>query len=73
MLEKVKSFLKEEDGLGTVEIAIIVAVLVGVALIFRKALTNMVNQVIASTFSNGTDATSAIGDSKGLSTVKFGE
>jgi Flp pilus assembly pilin Flp len=40
------AFLKEEDGLGTVEIILIIAVLVGVALIFRNQLINFVNKVI---------------------------
>lgn len=40
-----KDFLKEEDGLGTVEIVIIVAVLVGLALIFRKQIYALVNQL----------------------------
>lgn len=39
-------FFKEEDGLGTVEIILIIAVLVGVALIFRNQLINFVNKVI---------------------------
>ena len=37
----IKQFLKEEDGLGTVEIVIIVAVLVAVALIFRRAIFDL--------------------------------
>jgi Flp pilus assembly pilin Flp len=42
----IENFLKEEDGLGTVEIILIIAVLVGVALIFRNQLINFVNKVI---------------------------
>jgi len=40
-----KSFIHEEEGLGTVEIVIIVAVLVGLALIFRKQIYALVNQL----------------------------
>jgi Flp pilus assembly pilin Flp len=46
MKKLLESFLKEEDGLGTVEIILIIAVLVGVALIFRNQLINFVNKVI---------------------------
>ena len=54
-----KNFLKEEDGLGTVEIVIIIAVLVGIALIFRKAIFSFVNQILDRLFSAGGEATSA--------------
>lgn len=36
MLNMLKDFLREEDGLGTVEIVLIIAVLVGIALLFKK-------------------------------------
>ena len=42
MLKLIKNFIHEEDGLGTVEIVIIIAVLVGVALIFRDSLIKFV-------------------------------
>ncbi len=45
MMNLVRNFIREEDGLGTVEIVIIVAVLVGLALIFRKQIYSLVNQV----------------------------
>ncbi len=46
MLRIMRNFLIEEDGLGTVEIVVIVAVLVGVALLFRKALWTWVNNML---------------------------
>jgi len=42
--------LKQERGISTVEIAIIVAVLVGIALIFRGAIMGFVNDIIANMF-----------------------
>ena len=39
-------------GMGTVEVVIIVAVLVGVALIFRDAIFNFVNEIIGSIFND---------------------
>lgn len=43
--EILKKFILEEDGLGTVEIVIIIAVLVGLALIFRKQIYSLLNQI----------------------------
>lgn len=59
MNKLVKNFFKEEDGLGTVEIVIIIAVLVGLALIFRKQIYSLVNQIFERIFGNAGDATIA--------------
>lgn len=50
MVNLLKNFIKEEDGLGTVEIVIIIAVLVGVALIFRDAIIKFVTDIMKSVF-----------------------
>jgi len=52
MLNILKSFFKEEDGLGTVEIVVIIAVLVGIALIFRDAIINFVTDIMESVFAD---------------------
>jgi len=39
-------FLKREDGLGTVEIVLILAVLVGIALIFRQYIFGFVREIM---------------------------
>lgn len=54
MWNLVKSFLKEEDGLGTVEIVVIIAVLVGIALIFRDAIIKFVTDIMKSAFADDT-------------------
>jgi len=49
------NFLKRfgrEDGLGTVEIVIIIAVLVGIALIFRDAIINFVTGIMEGVFAD---------------------
>jgi hypothetical protein len=43
-------FLKDKRGLGTVEIVIIIAVLVGIALIFRDAIINFAVDIMRSVF-----------------------
>ena len=42
-----KAFLLEEDGLGTVEVVLILAVLVGIALIFRQYIFGFVKDIMA--------------------------
>ncbi|MBE5898423.1 MAG: hypothetical protein IJU02_07710 [Lachnospiraceae bacterium] len=42
-----KNFIKEEDGIGVVEIILIVVVLIGLVLIFKKQLTNLVNDIFS--------------------------
>lgn len=38
-------FLAEEDGSGTVEIILILVVLIGLVIIFKKQLTDLVNAI----------------------------
>lgn len=40
-----KKFLLEEDGMGTVEIILIIVVLVGLVVIFKKQVTQIVNDL----------------------------
>lgn len=46
MLKLMKRLAIEEDGISTVEIVVIIAVLVGIALLFRKSITAYVQKVI---------------------------
>lgn len=50
MMNAIKGFLREEDGLGTVELVVIIAVLVGVALIFRTQIFSFVDQILDKVF-----------------------
>lgn len=43
-----RSFLKDESGMGTIEIVVIVAILVGLALIFKDGITAFVNNLMKS-------------------------
>ncbi|NMA34167.1 MAG: hypothetical protein GX940_06400 [Clostridiaceae bacterium] len=52
MRKMLKCFLSEEDGLGTVEIVVIIAVLVGIALIFRDAIIKFVTDIMKSIFAS---------------------
>jgi Flp pilus assembly pilin Flp len=50
MMNFIKKFLQEEDGMSTVEIVIIIAVLVGLALLFRNYITRFVEYVLGKAF-----------------------
>lgn len=50
MKEFWKRFWKEEDGMETIEVVVIIAVLIAVALIFRKGIIDFVNDLMQKIF-----------------------
>ncbi|MGE5473679.1 MAG: Flp1 family type IVb pilin [Ignavibacteriales bacterium] len=46
MKEALKRLMFEEDGLGTVEIVLIIAILVGLALLFKKQIVGFVARIM---------------------------
>lgn len=52
MINYLKMFLKEEDGLGTVEMVLILAVLVGIALMFKSKIEAFVGPALEKIFGN---------------------
>ncbi len=52
-----KEFWMEEDGMGTVEIILIIAALVCVALIFRNAIVDFVKSTVESIFGDAKEGT----------------
>ena len=46
-LKNFKQFLREEDGMGTVEVILIIVVLVGLVLIFKEQITKIVNSIFS--------------------------
>lgn len=55
-LKNLKQFLTEEEGMGTVEIILIIVVLVGLVIIFKEQIT----QIVQSIFSKITSQTKKI-------------
>ena len=51
-MELLKQFYEEEDGLGTVEMVVLLAVLVSIALIFRNQIIEFVRTNLESIFGN---------------------
>ena len=45
MLKTWKDFIKEEDGMGTVEIILIIVVLISLVIIFKEQLTKLVESI----------------------------
>lgn len=50
MTNKVKNFLKSKRGINTVEVVIILAIVVGLAIIFREELGKFANGIMQSIF-----------------------
>ena len=46
-LKVVKSFLKDESGIGTVEIILILVVLIALVIIFKDQMTALVNSIFS--------------------------
>ena len=42
-----KQFLREEDGMGTVEVILIIVVLGGLVIIFKDQLTKIINNLFS--------------------------
>ena len=45
MKQMLKRFLKEEDGITTVELILVLVVLIALVIIFKNQLTSLVNQI----------------------------
>ena len=46
-MELMKQFLKEEDGMGVIEVILIIVVLISLVLIFKNQLTALVNTLLS--------------------------
>ena len=44
-LKSFRQFLTEEDGMGTVEVILLIVVLVGLVIIFKEKITEVVNSI----------------------------
>lgn len=42
-----RDFMKEESGMGTVEVILIIVVLIGLVIIFKSQLTQIVNSIFS--------------------------
>ena len=44
-MNRIKDFWEEEDGIGVVEVILILVVLIGLVLIFKSQLTSLVREI----------------------------
>ncbi|MDD6202151.1 MAG: Flp1 family type IVb pilin [Lachnospiraceae bacterium] len=44
-MKGMREFFKEEDGMGTVEVILIIVVLIGLVIIFKSQMTNLVKSI----------------------------
>lgn len=47
ILKKIKNFLDDESGMGVVEVVLIIIVLVGLVMLFKKQITSLVNMLLS--------------------------
>lgn len=47
MRKSFMDFIREEDGMGTVEVILIIVVLIGLVIIFKNQLTQIVNNIFS--------------------------
>lgn len=55
MKDLVVSFFKDEEGLETIEMVILLVIVVGIAFVFRKALVTWFNQFLGDVQKQGPD------------------
>ena len=47
ILKKIKNFWDDERGMGLVEVVLIIIVLVGLVMLFKKQITSLVNMLLS--------------------------
>lgn len=52
-MDLLKRFCEEEDGMGVVEIVMIIAALMCIALLFRKQIYDFANNIMITVFDTG--------------------
>ena len=52
--QQLNRFLREEDGMNTVEIVVILAIIIGIALLFKTRLTGFANYIMDAVFQSKT-------------------
>lgn len=45
MGQEIRAFLREEDGIGVIEVVLILVVLVGLVIIFKKQITTLLEGI----------------------------
>lgn len=48
----IRNFIKEEDGIGVVEIILILVVLIGLVIVFKEQLSSLVTKIFSNITTN---------------------
>lgn len=51
-MDNLRQFMKDDDGMGVVEVILIIVVLISLVLIFKKELTEIVKNIFGKVSSN---------------------
>ena len=51
-MRNIRTFMKEEDGMGTVEVILIIVVLISLVALFKKDITSIVTDIMKNIKSN---------------------
>ena len=63
-MKTMRDFWRDETGMGTVEIILIIVVLIGLVIIFKKQLNDLVKKVFQKISSDSNSIISAAGSGK---------
>lgn len=47
MRKEIQAFLREEDGIGVIEVVLILVVLIGLVIIFKGQITSLLNDIFS--------------------------
>lgn len=68
-MKNFKQFLLEDDGMGTVEVILIIVVLVGLVIVFRSQISGIVTKIFKS-INEGVESVTSPSSQTGLSVIK---
>ena len=54
-MNEIKNFFSEDDGIGVVEIILILMVLVGLVVLFKKEITGLIKDILSKATSQAKD------------------
>lgn len=54
-MNEIKKFFSEDDGIGVVEIILILMVLVGLVVLFKKEITGLISDILSKATSQAKD------------------
>lgn len=64
MGREIKAFMRDESGMGTVEVILIMVVLIGLVVIFKKQLNDLAKKIFQKISSDSNSIISAAGSKK---------